>query len=328
MSITRQEFNRASNYIHETKKINSELEKLEDEEEILISKLQDIQTRMERIKSNIDSTAYEHSLEIIDKYKEQQITENTSFYKILYAQKCIDYIANLLRKDLEKYKENKNFKSGNEDPTELHFYRNTRNAWGFGHGLKDCWFLTVYTTYSSTVEEYSKNISKLRVWLHTFITSDINEKLPDLESIMYMGYTLDSVIGLAHAQVVNMFACNPPKFEIITFSDSGSLGIYDSLDYKAILQITPEYQENIHFMECDTGPWYEDINKNPYTHARFSLHATKETLNEEDYITGIDTIFNEGIYYDNSIGLNIDTTLKNIKWSIITFPKANITEVD
>ena len=89
MSIIRQEFNRASNYIHETKKINSELEKLEDEEEILISKLQDIQTRMERIKSNIDSTTYEHSLEIIDKYKEQQVTENTSFYKILYAQNVL-----------------------------------------------------------------------------------------------------------------------------------------------------------------------------------------------------------------------------------------------
>ena len=55
--------------------------------------------------------------------------------------------------------------------------------------MKDCWFLSVYTKYSSTVEEYYKDISQLRVWLHTFITSDINEKLPAFESIMYMSAT-------------------------------------------------------------------------------------------------------------------------------------------
>lgn len=326
MSITRQQFNLASNYVEETKKINSEIEALEEEESNLILKLQEIQQKMTNIKSNIDDTTYQHSLEIIDKYKEQQVTENTSFYKIIYAQKCIDYIANLLRNDLKKYKENKNFKSGNEDPKELHFYRNTRVAWGFGHGLRDCWFLT---SNQSAVNEYSKDISKLREWLHTFITNDINEKLPDLESILYMGYTLDSIIGLAHTQVVNMFACNSPKFEPVKFLNSDSLGIYNSVkEYTAILQIKPEYQENIHFMDSDINPWYEEINNNPYTHARFSLHTTKETLYEDDYINSIQTIFNEGIYYDNSIGLNINTTLNNIKWSIITIPTEDIPKND
>lgn len=265
MSITNIKFMMSVAYVQDTdlKKSNiKDLKKQKDKYFTNTKKNKNIKNQINLIKSTIGHVSvYEEHLNIIKKYKEQQIIEIKTDDKKLYAERCIEYITKILRLDLVNYKiliKNRmkvmKPKSWKEYPEELKMFRNFRDDWGPGYGLNGCWFLENQIGLKNlpvqyVIEKYYNKIYDLLDMFHSYITKDITDKLPDIDFILSKGFSLDIIIGLAHTQVVNMIAKNPTYYK-------------------------------------------EHINKS-FPSQPFS----------------IDDICKHGIYYDNILGINIDTDI-------------------
>ena len=129
---------------------------------------------------------------------------------------------------------------------------------------------------------------------------------PDtLDTIIEHNHTIETVIELAHCQVIEMFRRNPLEFKMKPkpYDD------YNRCEYYAVDIIPVAYKHNINESYED---WFENINTN--YKLQNDVHAVLRLSNTHGIIENMDVIYDKGMAYNNDIGLTIDTNLSNVFW--------------
>ena len=129
---------------------------------------------------------------------------------------------------------------------------------------------------------------------------------PDtLDTIIEHNHTIETVIELAHCQVIEMFRRNPLEFKMKPkpYDD------YNRCEYYAVDIIPVAYKHNINESYED---WFENINTN--YKLQNDVHAVLRLSNTHGIIENMDDIYDKGMAYNNDIGLTIDTNLSNVFW--------------
>jgi len=162
------------------------------------------------------------------------------------------------------------------------------------------------------VSKRGREINECAKYLKTFNSSNF----PTLETIFEQNHSIESIIGVAHSQVIALFENIALNFtyKCIKKQDGGYPCEPDK--YYAIDNIPEEFYTNIHETTSD---WYKCVNEcDQYDCYSDDIHARFKINDHCDFIQSIDTIRDYGLQYDNEIGLTIDTNLSNIYWYVET----------